>query len=80
MVVKKELYAFKFGSPVSVYKYTDFISTDHLVKTTLSTLPHNEYLRYFSVCYWAAEGSIVLTGGENEKGDVHSAKTYLMAL
>ena len=43
VVVKKDLYAFKTGSPVSAYKIADFFTKDHLV-TTLSTLPRNERL------------------------------------
>ena len=45
VVVKKELYAFKYGCSVSAYKISDFPSTDHLV-TTLSTLPLNERLNF----------------------------------
>ena len=62
VVVEKKLYAFKYGNPVSAYKIADFTSTHHLV-TTLSTLPHDEYLIEFAVSYWVAAGSIVLTGG-----------------
>ena len=50
MVVLNELYAFKYGRPVSAYKIADFTSTDHLV-TNLSTLPHREYLKLFAVSY-----------------------------
>ena len=38
-------------------KYTDFISTEHLVKTTL---PCNNYLQGFSACY--VIGTILLIG------------------
>ena len=62
VVVKKDLYAFKFASPVSAYKIADFTSMDRLI-TYLSTLPFDEDLSHFSVSYWAAAGSIVLTGG-----------------
>ena len=77
VLVKKALYAFKDGSPVSVYKYTDFTSIENLVKTTLSTLPRNEFLKWFTVTQM--KGSIVLTGGEDNEG-VYSAKTFLMDL
>ena len=62
VVVRKELFAFKRGSPVSAYKIADFSSNDYLV-TTLSTLPYDEYLKDYAVSYWAAAGSIILTGG-----------------
>ena len=79
VVVKKDLYAFKEGSPVSAYKIADFTSTNHLVKTTLSNLPRNEYLCSFSICYWEAGSSIVLTGGSDDDF-FKSAQTYRMAL
>ena len=44
VVVNKELYVFKRGNPVSAYKIADFTRSEHLVKTTLSSLPRNEYL------------------------------------
>ena len=50
VVVKKELYMFKYGRPVSAYKVADFTSTENLIQTTLSTLPRNEQLQAFSVC------------------------------
>ena len=31
VLVKKELYAFKWGNPVSAYKIADFTSLEHLV-------------------------------------------------
>ena len=81
MLVNKELYVFSKGNPVSTYKIADITtSTDCLKKTTLSTLPRNEYLRYFHACYWAVGGSIVLTGGESDGVHVQSAKTYMMAV
>ena len=61
MLVNKELYAFKFGSPVKVEKYSDFTNTKKLVKTVLSSLPHYEFLEDFSVSQ--VLDSIVLTGG-----------------
>ena len=51
VVVKKDLYAFKEGSPVSAYKIADFTSSENLVKTTLPTLPRNEKLYLFAVSY-----------------------------
>ena len=74
VVVMKELYAFKAGSPVSAYKITHVNSTDHLVKTTLSTLPCNDLLNNFAVSYVA--DNIVLTGGSS--AGTYSAQTYLM--
>jgi len=62
VVVKKDLYAFKDEEDVSAYKIADFSSNDYLV-TTLSTLPYDEYLKDYAVSYWAAAGSIILTGG-----------------
>ena len=67
--VKKELYAFKFGSPVLVYKLADFTSTQNLVNTPLPILPRNEFLGNFSACQVA--GRIVLTGGYG--ADTYSA-------
>ena len=49
VLVKRKLYAFKFGSPVSAFKYADFTNAEQLVKTALSTLPRNEHLSSFSV-------------------------------
>jgi len=63
VVVGTKLYAFKDGSPVSAYKIADFTSIENLVKTTLPTLHRHEALRDFAVSYWAAAGSIILTGG-----------------
>ena len=77
VLVGKELYAFKYGNPVSVEKYIDFTSNENLVKTTLSNLPRNEHLFDFSLCHVA--GNIVLTGGR-DKQMVRSAQTYLMVL
>ena len=77
MLVRKKMYTFKFGSPVSVCKYEDWTRTEHLVKTALSTLPRNEYLQDFSICHVA--GKIVLTGGLDEEGD-ESAQTFVMDL
>ena len=39
VLVKNQLYVFKFGRPVSVYKISDFTRNKHLVKTSLDTLP-----------------------------------------
>ena len=74
VVVNKELYAFKEGDPVSSYKIVHYTSTDQLVKTTLSTLPCNDDLKMFSVCYVA--GNIILSGGFGICGI--TAQTYLM--
>ena len=63
---------------MSAYKIAQYTSTDHLVKTTLSALPRNEQSHNFSVSYWAAASSIVLSGGVNRR--VNSAQTYLMAV
>ena len=63
VVVLNELYAFKKGTPMSAYKIADFTSSENLVKTTLPTLPRIAELNSFAVSYWAAGGSIVLTGG-----------------
>ena len=75
VVVKKELFAFKGGSPVSVYKIANFTYNDHLV-IPFSTLPRNEKLDNFDVTYWAASGSIVLTGGKGSERK--SAETFMM--
>ena len=61
VLVGRDLYAFKFGSPVSAFKYADFIRIERLVKTTLSTLHRSSHLGYFSVSYM--KGTFVLTGG-----------------
>ena len=45
VLVGKELYIFKFGSPVSSYKIADFNNAEHLSITALSTLPRNEHLK-----------------------------------
>jgi len=80
VVVKKDLYAFKFASPVSAYKIADFTSTDRLV-TDLSTLPRSEGLEGFAVSFWAAAGSIILTGGYCGRSDEKfSAQTFLLAV
>ena len=78
MLIRKKMYAFKFGSPVSVCKYEDWTRTEHLVKTALSTLPRNEYLQIFSICHVA--GKIVLTGGVDEKFTNFAAQTFVMDL
>jgi len=79
-VVKKELYAFKAGSPaMSAYKIADFTSSENLVKTTLPTLPRHEALEEFAVSYWGAAGSIVLTGGYDSKRK-RTAQTSLLAV
>ena len=44
LVIKKDLYAFKDGCPVSAYKISNFASTDHLVKIDLPDLPRDENL------------------------------------
>ena len=63
VVIKKELYVFKYSSPVSAYKIADFTSSKkNLAITTFPSFPHNEKLSFFAVSYWAAAGSIVLTG------------------
>ena len=49
VLVGKELYIFKFGSPVSSYKIADFNNAEHLSITALSTLPRNEHLERFAV-------------------------------
>ena len=72
--MNKDLYAFKYGNPVSAYKITDFSSSEHLVKTTLSPLPSDEMLVDFSVCTFA--GNIVLSGGR--RGMFEFKQTYLM--
>ena len=78
VVVKNQLYAFKYRFPVSIYKIVDFNSTDHLI-TTLPALPRNENLYYFAVSYWAAAGSIVLTGGRDSNYNL-TAQTLLLAV
>lgn len=74
VLVNRDLYVFKFGSPVSACKYADF-TTKYLAKTILSALPRNEHLQSFSVSF--AGPSIVLTGGMDLEG-IKSAQTYLM--
>ena len=76
VVVKKDLYAVKEGSSMSVYKITKFTSSDNLVRTTLTTLPREKKLSCFAVTYLA--GNIVVTGGKS--GRVRSTQTYLMAV
>ena len=76
MVVKNELYAFKYVSPVSVYKIANFTSSDRLAKTILSDLPLKNNLSNFAVTYVA--GNIVLTGGDCDGN--YSTQTYLMDL
>lgn len=61
VLVKKELYAFKFYSPVSAYKIVDI--TEHLVKTTLFTHLIKKQLERFAVSYFAS--SIVQTTGDD---------------
>ena len=63
---------------MSAYKIANFTSSEHLVKTTLSNFPRNESLESFSICYWAASGSIAMTGGYDEDLRVYLTKTYLM--
>ena len=63
VLVKKDLFTFKDGSPVKAYKYTNFTNTEKLIKTALSTLPYNEFLQAFSVALINKSKSIVLTGG-----------------
>ena len=77
MVVKRDLYAFNFGNPVTAYKITAFTSRALLAKTTLSNLPRNKRLESFSVSNLA--GKIILTGGLGEQL-VRSAQSYLMDL
>ena len=60
---------------VTAFKITDFFSNDHMV-TTLSTLPRDEedwVMQRFAVSYWAAAGSIILTGKNR-------IETFLMAV
>ena len=79
--VLKELYAFKWGSPVTAYKIANFTSSENLVVTTLPTLPHEaEELMYFAVSYWAAAGSIVLTGGLDNVAHEPTAQTFLLTV
>ena len=78
VVVKKDLYAFKYGSPVTAYKIAFFTRTEHLARTTLSDLPRNERLFYFAVTH--VSGNIVLTGGWDNGDDGYSTQTYLMDL
>ena len=77
VLVKLELFAFKAGSPITTFKYAEFASTSFLKKNDLATLPCNFYLGLFSVCK-VANNSIVLTGGEDVRGDNKFAKTFLM--
>ena len=85
VVVLNELYAFKYGDHVSAYKIADFTRTDHLV-TTLSTLRcDDDKLKLFAVSYWAAAGSVVLTGGLDSNIDSDfdgeaTARTFLLAV
>ena len=77
VAVKKDLYAFKDGSPVSAYKISNIPSNDYLV-TPLPSLPNDVKLKEFAVAYWALRGSIVLTGGYEREGC--SAQTFMMAV
>ena len=42
VLVGKELYTFKEDNPVSAYKIANYTSIEHLVKTTLPSLPRNK--------------------------------------
>ena len=80
VVVLNELYVFNYGFSVSAYKIADFTSTDRLV-IDLSTLPRSEELDGFAVSFWAAAGSIILTGGYCGRSDEKfSAQTFLLAV
>lgn len=63
LLVKKDLYIFNIGRPVSAYKFAEFIVTKRLVETILDMLPYNDWLEEFSVCN-IANKSIFLSGGE----------------
>lgn len=78
VIVYNELYVFKASKsdPVKVYKYKGFTRAETLVKTTLSNLPHDQALRFFSTCNLANK-SIVLTGGYDSR-DKATAKTQLI--
>ena len=78
LLVKKELYTFAYGAPVTAYKYVNFSSTEQPIKTDLSTLPRNEYLQSFSVALTNKSKSIVLTGGCEQDDGTVSAKTFVM--
>ena len=80
VVVGTKLYAFKNDDPVSAYKIADFTSSENLVMTTLPTLPRNEELTHFAVSYWAAAGSIVLTGGLDNVAHEPTAQTFLLTV
>ena len=73
VMVKKDLYVFQEGAPVSVKKYTDFNDAELLQKTPLATLPRNDHLQDFAVTN-VANTLIVLSGGSS--GGVKSAKTF----
>ena len=70
LLVKSVMYVFKATYPVSAYKIANFTCSERLVKTTLSNLPINQKLEWFSICYWASGDSIVLTGGRDESNVV----------
>ena len=76
VLVKHELFAFKFGNPVMAYKYTNFTDPEQLLKTTLPTLPDIALL-FFSVCNLGNK-SIVLTGGLVSVRRENSAKNNIM--
>ena len=78
VMVKKDLIVFKFGGPVSAYKYTDLNDAELLQKTTLATLPHKGHLEEFSVVN-LANTFIVLTGGQ-DRGFKRSAKAFKLIL
>ena len=61
--IKKELFVIMWGSPVSAFKYINFMDKDLLTKIVLGTLPHNDQLSWFSICKFAKGKRIVLTGG-----------------
>ena len=63
MVVKNALFVFKFGDPVTAYKYISFEDPAKTVKSTLPTLPNNSPLYFFSVCKLANNTKIILSGG-----------------
>ena len=65
--MRKELFTFKYGSPVTTFKYSGFTNADLLTKTKLAAeLSVKEYLSYFSVANMDNK-SVILTGGDYSK-------------
>ena len=77
VVGKKALIVFKKGNPVRACMYTKFEDPTNTVKSSLPTLPNNDFLENFSVCKLSNKTKFILSGGENENGNP-SAKVHAL--